>query len=110
MERQVKLPIPVKRAFRKLGQDINEARRRRRITVELMGERAGISKTTIWKIERGDPATSIGGYAAVLYVLGMTDRLRDLADPAHKFIGRRIYEEQFNLPKRVRLPARGNED
>ena len=40
----------------------------------------------------------------------MTDRLSDIADAAHDFTGRRLYEERFNLPKRVRLPARRKEN
>ena len=51
---QTSLLIPALKALRKVGQDIN-ARRRRRITIQLMAERAGISRTTIGKIEKGDP-------------------------------------------------------
>lgn len=70
MKNPVNLPIPAIRALRKLGHDISDARRRRRITVQLMAERAGVSKATIGKIEKGDPTTSMGGYSAVLFVLG----------------------------------------
>ena len=78
MKKQTKLPLPVLRALRKLGQDIRDARRRRRITMKLMAERAGISRTTMTRIEQGDQSTAIGNYAAVLFVLGMTDRLGEL--------------------------------
>lgn len=66
-----------------------------------MAERADISRTTMGKIEKGDAATSMGGYASVLFVLGMTERLNDLVDAAHDLTGRQLEEE--NLPKRVRL-------
>lgn len=103
MKAQVNLPIPAIKALRKLGQDINDARRRRRIPIKLMAERAGVSRATIGKIERGDPTTSIGGYSAVFFVLGMMDRLSDLMDAAHDLTGRRLEEEK--LPKRIRLPS-----
>lgn len=102
----INVPIPVIRALRKLGQDINDARRRRRITLELMAERAGLSRSTIGKIEKGDPTTSMGGYASVLFVLGMDKRLSDLVDSAHDLIGRRLEDEK--LPQRVRIPRRIN--
>jgi transcriptional regulator with XRE-family HTH domain len=102
MKKPVHLPIPAMRTMRKLGSDINHARRRRRVSVALMAERAGLSKGTISKIERGDPTTSIGGYATVLFVLGMIDRLGDLVDAAHDIIGRQLEDE--NLPKRIRIP------
>lgn len=103
MKNRVYLSIPAIKALRKVGRDISDARRRRRITIELMAERAGVSRATIGKIERGDPTTSIGGYSAVLFVLGMTERLSDLMDAAHDLTGRQLDEEK--LPKRVRLPS-----
>ena len=101
------LPIPVISALRKLGQDINDARRRRRITAQLMAQRAGLSRSTIGKIEKGDPTTSMGSYGAVLFVLGMEKCLSDLVDSMHDSIGRRLQDE--NLPQRVRLPQKINE-
>ena len=98
------LPVPVVRALRKLGQDINDARRRRRITIALMAERAGLSRTTIGKIEKGDETSSIGGYASVLFVLGMEKRLSELVDSVHDLVGRRLEDEK--LPQRIRLPNR----
>jgi DNA-binding XRE family transcriptional regulator len=111
MKNTIHLPIPAIKAMRKLGQDINDARRRRRITVALMGERAGLSRATIGKIEKGDPSTSIGGYASVLFVLGMASRMSDLVDSSHDLVGRMLEDEK--LPKRVRMPNKisgdGNE-
>jgi transcriptional regulator with XRE-family HTH domain len=101
------LPIPVIKALRKLGQDINDARRRRRITTNLMAERAGLSRSTIGKIEKGDPTTSMGGYGAVLFVLGMDKRLSDLVDNIYDLVGRRLEDE--SLPQRVRMPHKTNE-
>lgn len=98
------LPLPALHALHKLGQDIKDARRRRRITTALLANRADLSRTTIAKIERGDPTTSIGGYASVLFVLGMQERLGDLVDSAHDLIGRRLEDE--NLPQRVRNPRK----
>jgi transcriptional regulator with XRE-family HTH domain len=94
------LPIPVIKALRKLGQDISDARRRRRIKMELLAQRAGISRGTLAKIEKGDPTTSIGRYALALFALGMIDRISDLADANHDLTGRQLEEE--NLPQRVR--------
>ena len=108
MERQIALHIPVKRTLRKLGQDINEARRLRRLTVQMMAKRAGVSPTTVWKVEKGESGTSIAAYAAILFVLGMISRLGDLADASHDPIGLSLYES--NLPQRVRPPGRKKYD
>ncbi len=100
MKSKPTLPIPLIKALRKMGQDISDARRRRRIKMELMAHRAGISRGTLAKIEKGDPATSIGGYALVLFALGMTNRISDLVDANHDLTGRQLEEE--NLPQRIR--------
>ena len=85
--------------MKKLGQDINDARRRW-ITMALVAERAGIAVNTLAKIERGDPAASMAAYAAVLFVLGLSNRLRDLEDANNDVTGRMLEEER--LPQRVR--------
>jgi len=98
------LPIPVIRALRKLGHDIRDARRRRRIPVAIMAERASIGRMTLNRVEKGDPRVSAGAYATVLFALGMADRLADVADPRHDAVGLELEEE--HLPERIRLSRR----
>jgi len=94
-------PVPVTRALRKLGQDIRDARRRRRIPTAILAERASISRTTLHKIEQGDAGVSVVNYATVLFVLGMIDPLAELAGQQHDSVGLELEEER--LPERVRL-------
>jgi transcriptional regulator with XRE-family HTH domain len=94
------LPLPVKRALVKLGEDIRNARLRRRITTTMMAERGFITRTTLRKVERGNPGVSLGVYATVLFVLGLTPRLADLADTRADEVGLQLEEER--LPQRVR--------
>lgn len=96
-----KLQLIAVNALRKLGQDIRDARRRRRIPMTLLAERAGILAATLSKIEKGVSTVSMGAYAAVLFSLGLTDRLRDIADANYDTVGRMLEEE--HLPKRIRL-------
>lgn len=93
------LPLPVKRALRKLGSDIADARKRRRISTQTMAQRAMISRTTLVKVENGDPGVSIGIFATVLFVLGMTNRLADIADASSDRTGLDLESE--SLPKRI---------
>jgi transcriptional regulator with XRE-family HTH domain len=98
------MPIPVARALRKLGNNIRDARLRRRIPVAILAERASINRATLRKIERGDPTVSFGGYATALFGLGMIERVADIADPRHDAIGLELEEER--LPARIRLQGR----
>ena len=93
------LPLPVIRALRKLGHDIKDARRRRRIPMAIAAQRASISKPTLIKVERGDPGVSIGSYATVLFVMGMAGRLADVIDSRNDPVGLQLEEE--NLPQRI---------
>ncbi len=98
------LPLPVRRALAKLGEDIRAARLRRRIPMTLMAERAFVTRTTLSKVEKGDPGVSLGIYATVLFILGLTSRLEDLADVKNDALGLQLEDER--LPKRVRRPRR----
>ena len=94
-------PIPVKRALKKFGQNLRDARKRRRIPMQLAAERASISRSTLSKIERGDGGVSFGAYAKILFVLGMIERLIELADPTFDALGLGL--ESDSLPKRIRI-------
>lgn len=94
------IPIPVKRALLKLGQDIKDARKRRRIPVAVMAERASISEITLSKIEKGSTGVAMGNYATVLFVLGLLEPVGSLADLRNDVVGMRLAEEE--LPKRIR--------
>lgn len=96
------LPPAARRMLDKLGIDIKSARLRRRIRAVTLAERAGISRTTLHKIEHGNSGVSMGKYAAVLYVLEMHAGLGDLADRSRDRRGLDVMEEL--LPQRVRVP------
>jgi transcriptional regulator with XRE-family HTH domain len=94
--------IAVRRALSKLGADIRDARRRRRLPSAVVAERAFTSRPTLQRIEAGDHAVSIGIYAAVLQALGLLDGLGTVAEASRDSAGLAIASD--NLPKRARLP------
>lgn len=98
------IPLPAQRAIRKLGQDLRDARRRRRLPLSVVAERALVSKATLIKVERGSPGVSLGIYATVLHILGLVDRLADLADVSRDALGLALEGE--NLPQRIRRSKR----
>lgn len=101
------LPIPVRRALRKLGHDIRDARRRR-IPAAIAAEHTSISRVTLVKIEKGDPGVAMGLYATVLFVMGIADRIGDLADPRNDSVGLQLEEER--LPQRIRTRTKRRKD
>ncbi len=104
MAAQQPTPIPAVRALRKLGNDIRDARRRRRIPTQVMAERAGISRTTLVKAEKGDPGVSIGTVATLLFILGLLDRLGEVADVRKDPVGLDLADDL--LPQRIRTTRR----
>jgi transcriptional regulator with XRE-family HTH domain len=97
------IPIPVQRILAQLGEDIRNARRRRRIATQVMAERASITRPTLAKVEHGDARVSMGIYATVLFVLGMLDRLGQVASATQDNVGMDLEDEI--LPKRIRNRA-----
>ncbi len=57
-----------------MGEHIKLARLRRNLSVELVSERAGISRASLWNVEKGSPSVAIGIYAVVLHVLNNMDK------------------------------------
>ncbi len=86
-----------------MGEQIKLARLRRDLPAELVAERAGISRTSLWKVESGNPAVAMGIYAAVLHALGNMDK--DLLFVAKDDeLGRRM--QDMNLMTRKRATRR----
>ena len=94
-------PVAVRRTLRKLGADIRDARRRRKLPMAVVAERAFTSRSTLQKIEEGDTNVGIGIYGSVLQALGLLKGLEDVADIARDEVGQSL--ASANLPKRVHL-------
>ena len=93
------LPRAARQALIKLGEDITVARKKRRISTVSMAERAFISRGTLYKVEKGDPSVSMGVYTTVLSILGLVERLRNVADRSSDTLGLDIDEDR--LPKKI---------
>ena len=63
-----------------------------------MAERAGISRASLWKVEKGDPSVAMGIYAAVLHALNNMDR--DLLMVAKDDVLGRELQDINLLPKK----------
>lgn len=96
------LPPPALRAIRQLGQDLAVARRRRRISQQLMADRMLVNRETVARLERGDPAVSLGVLASALFVLGLAGRLERLLEPGSDAVG--MSEDLRHLPRRAHAP------
>jgi transcriptional regulator with XRE-family HTH domain len=102
--RKVRPPLPpgALEALAELGAGLRDLRRRRRIPVAAAAGRALISRSTLYKVERGDPGVSLGIYATVLQGYGMLERLAGLAEARFDQWGLAL--ETARLPRRIRPP------
>lgn len=90
-------PLTVAGAISKLGNDIRGARLRRRTPATILAQSALISRTTLYRVERGDASVSIGTYATVLSRLGMLRDLAAVADISHDAL-KTIVENELDEP------------
>ena len=98
------LPPRVAYALAKLGADLKDARRRRRMPMAHAAQRVLISRSTLHKVERGDPNVGMGVYAILLESFGMIERLERLLDAPFDRLGLAL--ERNRLPRRARAPQR----
>ena len=74
----------------KMGNNLQLARKRRKLTAQQVAERANISRTTLYSLEQGKSAVSIGALFNVLRVLGLQDDFLKLG--ADDEMGRKLQD------------------
>lgn len=82
-----------------VGENLKLARLRRKLSMTQVAERAGITRTTLWSIEKGAPNVSLAAYAQVLFVLGVEKDLLKLAEDDE--VGRKIQDTGLIIKKRA---------
>ena len=91
-KRSILLPTSDK-LLKNFGENLHLARKRRKITGEQMAARAGIARSTLWLIEKGDPGVAFGNYVQVLFVLGLENDLAKLA--TDDTLGRKLQDAKL---------------
>lgn len=93
-------PLPVRRAVRRLADHVVAWRKLRNLTQAQLADRAGVSRTTLQSLERGDGGVSIENLLRIVRALGLMEQLPNALDPYETDVGRLRSDEQ--LPHRVR--------
>ena len=75
-----------------LGERLEMARKRRRMTQHTLASRAGVSIPTLRKLERGDAGVSVATFLRILQVLGLANDIDRLA--VDDELGRRLQDSQ----------------
>lgn len=73
-----------------MGENIKLARKRRKLTMVQVAERADIARSTLHLIESGNPSVAMGAYFNVLRVLGLQNDVLKLA--ADDELGRKLQD------------------
>lgn len=99
--------MPVQqRLLNNVGENIRLARLRRDLPAARVAERAGISRTTLYKVETGDPGVAIGIYLKVLFVLNLEGDLLKIAgdDPFGRTLQdiRLVTRERASKTRKIR--------
>jgi transcriptional regulator with XRE-family HTH domain len=78
------------RLLTQLGERFKLARLRRKLSNAVVAQRAGISRTSLYKVEAGDPGATMGTYLRVMAVLGLEGDINGLA--ADDKVGRKLQD------------------
>lgn len=82
-----------------MGENIRLARKRRKLTTIQVSERAGIDRTTLYKIEKGNGSVSLAAYFNTLRVLGLHEDFLKLA--ADDELGRKLQDLSLSGNKKA---------
>ena len=107
MGKKIVLTPSIQRILQRMGEQIKLARLRRNISMEIVAERSGLGRTTVWAIEKGSPSVSMGAYAKVLHAIeGMDKDLLLICKDDAK--GRLIQDLGLTVARRA--PKRTNDE
>lgn len=93
-------PAAVENALKRLGENIRTARLRRRLRLDDVAERMGISRFALSQVEKGKPTSAVAAYVGALWALGLLDQLEEVADPDRDEEGKIL--ERARTPKTAR--------
>lgn len=99
------------RRTRALGERLKNARLRRRLPAELVAVRARTSRSTLSRLENGDPRVSWATIMRVLSIYGLDSDVDRLAGDDE--LGRRLQDAELKTPRRAprrtRVPGADND-
>src|SRR5574344_270614 len=87
------MPRPVMQNHELMGEQIMLARKRRRLSMQDIADRATVTRLTVSKVEHGDPSVAMGIYARVLYALNLENDLKQIA--GDDVLGRDLQDEEL---------------
>lgn len=102
MKKTVLLPLSSKKVLSVFGEQLKLARLRRNLRAEVVAERAGVSRSTLWQVEKGTPCVTLGAYFMILFALGLERDLLLVAKDDE--LGRKL--QDANLVERKRAKKR----
>ncbi|OJW80265.1 MAG: transcriptional regulator [Bacteroidetes bacterium 46-16] len=102
MKEQIVIMPKGQKILATLGENLKLARLRRKLGTEQIAERAGISRKTLWQIEKGVPSVAMGAYFQVLFAMGLEKDFLKLA--ADDEFGRKL--QDAGLITKERAPKR----
>jgi transcriptional regulator with XRE-family HTH domain len=85
--------------LRRIGRNLQVARKRRKISVQQAAEKMGTSLSSVRRMELGDPSVRVETYLAALEIYQLDHSLR-FAEPEDDAIGLALDKQR--LPQRIR--------
>ena len=76
--------------------------------MSVVAERAFTSRSTLQRIEAGDPGVGVGIYAAVLQALGLLEEFATIADVSRDAVGQSLAAADLPARARLKRPSKPN--
>lgn len=97
---QESIPYQVKDLIEELGRNLKTARLLRKLTLQEVADKIGVSRNLVAAAEKGSLSSSISLYISLLWVYDLQNSVSELATPLKDDVGLAL--NQLRLPKRSR--------
>lgn len=81
------------------GENLKLARLRRKLSTQQVSERANVTRSTLWRIEKGSPSVAFGTYVQILFVMGLEQDLLKVA--TDDILGRKLQDAELIVKRRA---------
>jgi len=92
------MPSAISIFLASFGPNLQIARKRRKLSLQQVADKLGIGVRSVMDAEKGKPTTAVSTYLGLLWVYGMLNNMKEIANPLKDSEGMRLEAARKRKP------------